>query len=134
MTWKKWLWRRLVLLNFQAICIELNFQWKNIYDVVILRDVTNSSIISHNAHQSLVLCPSVSGIVFTLCQITVTPAREPYRIGILFKHKNGDFGAISVTEWSCAHQSLKWRVTFSDRHSYYIRWLFVYWEHSISYM
>lgn len=53
MTCKKWFWRRLVLLNFQAICIELNFPWKNFYDVVILTDVITSSIISQNAHQSL---------------------------------------------------------------------------------
>ena len=30
------------------------------------------------------------------------PARKPYRIGLLFTHKNGDFGAISLTERSCA--------------------------------
>ena len=29
-------------------------------------------------------------------------ARKPYRIGLLFTHKNDDFGAISVTERSCA--------------------------------
>ena len=27
-----------------------------------------------------------------------TPARKPYQIGSLLTHKNGDFGAISVTE------------------------------------
>ena len=30
------------------------------------------------------------------------PAQKPYRIAILFTRKNGDFGAISVTERSCA--------------------------------
>ena len=30
------------------------------------------------------------------------PARKPYQIGPLLTHKNGDFGAISVTERSCA--------------------------------
>ena len=30
------------------------------------------------------------------------PARKPYRIGLLFTHKNRDFGAISVTERICA--------------------------------
>ena len=29
-------------------------------------------------------------------------AMRSYRIGLLFTHKNGDFGAISVTEGSCA--------------------------------
>ena len=32
----------------------------------------------------------------------VTPARKLYRIGHLFTHENGDLGAISVTERSCA--------------------------------
>ena len=37
--------------------------------------------------------------MFTLYQIPVASARKPYRIGLLFTHKNaGDFGAISVTE------------------------------------
>ena len=35
-------------------------------------------------------------------RIAFAPARKPYRIGILFTHKNGDFGAISVKERSCA--------------------------------
>ena len=30
------------------------------------------------------------------------PARKPYQIGSLLTHKNGDFGAISVTEQCCA--------------------------------
>ena len=34
--------------------------------------------------------------------IAFVPAQKPYRIGILFTRKNGDFGAISVTERSCA--------------------------------
>jgi len=29
------------------------------------------------------------------------PARQLYRIGLLFTHKNGDFGANSVTERNC---------------------------------
>ena len=35
-------------------------------------------------------------------------------MGLVFTHKNGDFGAISVTERSCAapHRSLKWCVTY----------------------
>ena len=31
-----------------------------------------------------------------------TLATKPYRIGLLFTHKNGDFGAISLTERSFA--------------------------------
>ena len=30
-----------------------------------------------------------------------TPERNPYRIGLLFRHKNSDFSATSVTERSC---------------------------------
>ena len=36
--------------------------------------------------------------MLTLCRIAFAPARKLYRIGLLFKRKNGDFGAISVTE------------------------------------
>ena len=45
------------------------------------------------------------------CWIAFVPARNSYWIGLRFIHKNGDFGAISVTERSCAapRQSLKWR-------------------------
>ena len=32
----------------------------------------------------------------------MTPTRKPYRIGSLFSHKNGDFGAIFVREQSCS--------------------------------
>ena len=40
--------------------------------------------------------------LFTLYPIAFAPARKPYRTGVLFKHKNGDFEAISVTERSRA--------------------------------
>ena len=39
--------------------------------------------------------------IFTLRQIAFSPARKPHPIGLLFTHKNGDFGAISVTELCC---------------------------------
>ena len=35
-------------------------------------------------------------------RITFAQAPKPYRIGLLFTHRNGDFGAISVTERSYA--------------------------------
>ena len=39
----------------------------------------------------------------TIYRIAFAPARKPlYWTGLLFKHKNGDFGAISVTEQSVA--------------------------------
>ena len=40
--------------------------------------------------------------MFTVYRIAFAPTRKPYRIGLVFTHKNGDFGAISVTERSCA--------------------------------
>ena len=38
----------------------------------------------------------------------------PYRMGLLFTHKNGDFGAISVSERSYAapRRSGKWSATY----------------------
>ena len=38
--------------------------------------------------------------------MAVAPARKPYRTGVLFTHKNGDFEAISVTERRRAAQIL----------------------------
>ena len=39
--------------------------------------------------------------MLTLYQIAFAPTQKSYRIGLLFTHKNGDFGAISVTGRSC---------------------------------
>ena len=35
-------------------------------------------------------------VIFTLSRIAFAPARKPYQIGLRFKHKNGDFNAISA--------------------------------------
>ena len=40
--------------------------------------------------------------VFTVYWIAFGPTRQLFRIELLFTHENGDFGAISVTERSCA--------------------------------
>ena len=56
--------------------------------------------------------------MFTLYWIVFAPAQKPYRIGILFTHNNGDFGAISVTERSCAAPIPKVERHISDRCSY----------------
>ena len=40
--------------------------------------------------------------MFSLYQVAFAPAWKPYRIGVLFTDKNGDFGTISVTKRSCA--------------------------------
>ena len=36
--------------------------------------------------------------MFTLVQMAFAPTRKLYRTGLLFTHKSGDSGAISVTE------------------------------------
>ena len=45
--------------------------------------------------------------MFSLYLVAFAPAPKPYRIGLLFTHKNGDFGAISKVESHisdrCAH-------------------------------
>ena len=56
-----------------------------------------------------------------------------YRIGLLFTHKNRDFGAISVTEGNCATPISKVESHISDRCSYYIGDLFVSAQQSIRY-
>ena len=43
--------------------------------------------------------------MFTLYRIGFTPARKPHRIGLLFTHKDSDFGAISVTEQTAPRRS-----------------------------
>ena len=40
--------------------------------------------------------------MFTLYRIGFTPARKPHRIGLLFTHKDSDFGAISSHRANCA--------------------------------
>ena len=51
--------------------------------------------------------------VFTLYRIVFWRARESYRMGFQFTHKNGDFGAISVKRREAVpRRSLKWRVTY----------------------
>ena len=50
--------------------------------------------------------------MFTLYRIDFAQTRKPYRIGLLFTHNNGDFGAISVTKRRCPALSLNWRVKY----------------------
>ena len=64
-------------------------------------------------------CSSLTGLLgyaHWLFRIAFAPAWQPYRIGYLFTHKNGDFGAISVAERSCAApspcRSRRWSVTY----------------------
>ena len=40
--------------------------------------------------------------IFTPYRMAFAPTRKSYRIGLLFRHKNGSLGAISVTERNCA--------------------------------
>ena len=60
-----------------------------------------------------------------LTRIAFAPVRKSSPIGLLFTHKNGDFGAIFVTERSCAAQISKVESRISDRSSYYTGYLFV---------
>ena len=50
--------------------------------------------------------------LFTLYWLGFSPARKP----CLFTHKNGDLGAISVTERCCAAPVSKEESHISDRH------------------
>ena len=63
--------------------------------------------------------------MFTLYRITFVPARRPYRIGLRFTHKNGDFRTISVTERNCSAPISKVESDISDRCLYYTGYLFV---------
>ena len=54
--------------------------------------------------------------MLTLYRIAFAPARKSYRIRILFTHKNGDFGAISVTERNYAAPISKVESHISDRY------------------
>ena len=58
--------------------------------------------------------------IFTLLRVNIAfaPAWKPYRIGLLFTHKNGDFGAISVTGRSCAVPSSRLKSHILDRCSH----------------
>ena len=40
--------------------------------------------------------------LYSLCRVAFTTARKPYRIWLQFTNKDTDFGAISLTERSCA--------------------------------
>ena len=57
--------------------------------------------------------------LFTPHWIRFAPARKPYRIGLLFTHKNDNFGAKSVTKRTCTAPISKWRVTVLERSLHY---------------
>ena len=63
--------------------------------------------------------------MITLSRIAFALALKQYRIGLLFIYKNGDFGAISVTERNCAARISKVESQISDRCSYYIGYVLV---------
>ena len=52
--------------------------------------------------------------MFTLYQIAFSPARKIYRIGLLFTHKNGDFGGISVTDCPTPISRVESHISDSD--------------------
>ena len=53
--------------------------------------------------------------MFALYQIAFAPSKKPYWIGLLFIHRNGDFGGIFVTEGSCAEPPSKLERHISER-------------------
>lgn len=55
--------------------------------------------------------------MFTINRKAIALARNPYpyRIGILFTHRNDDFGAISATERSCAAPISRVELHLSNR-------------------
>ena len=58
--------------------------------------------------------------------IDLEPTRKPYQIALLFTHKNGDFGPISVTERSCAAPRRSWkRITTYQKGFCPTLWCFV---------
>ena len=64
---------------------------------------TGPLLVLHQAADSLYQHFCVAFLVYVLIiPDSVRAGAKPYRIGLLFKHKNGDFGAISVNERSCA--------------------------------
>ena len=63
--------------------------------------------------------------MLTLYWIPFAPARKLYRIGLLFTHEKGDFGAISATERAGAEPISKVESGILDRCSYYAGQLFV---------
>ena len=64
---------------------------------------------------------------FALYRIVFVPAQKQnqFRMGHLFTHTNGDFGAISAIERRCAAPILKVESRISDRFSHHIRKLFL---------
>ena len=50
--------------------------------------------------------------MFTLYQIAYANRKTIPDLGLLLKHKNGDFGAILVTGKAAPRRSLKWSVTY----------------------
>ena len=66
--------------------------------------------------------PSVAKcqVMFTLYRVAFALAKNwPYRIGLMFTHENGDFGAISVAGRSYEAPISKAESDISDRCSYY---------------
>ena len=58
--------------------------------------------------------------MITLYRTAFASVRTSYPMGLLFTHKNGEFGAISVTERNSAAPISKVKSHISDRCSCYI--------------
>ena len=52
---------------------------------------------------------------WAICRVAFAPAQKLYVVGLLFTHINGYFGAISVTEQSCAASISEVETRISER-------------------
>ena len=84
--------------------------------VLVIKLIMARAKTSRSTHKCVVLLIKA---VFTPYRRAFARARKPSRIELLFTHKNDDFGAISITERSCASPSSKVESHISDRCLYY---------------
>ena len=79
--------------------------------VVFMPNITINHAITYTNFETV---KSLSKAMFTPYRIAFTTGRKPYRIWLLFTHKDTGFGAISLTERSCAAPISKGDVTLDD--------------------
>ena len=97
------------LLQFEAILFQLDQRQKESYVTTYKKLITwtkQEALIS-KCREYLRFHRPVIKVMSILHRRAFLPTWKPCRIRLLFTHKNGNFGAISVTE----RKSLKWTVT-----------------------
>ena len=119
-------------LVFAFKCIYVTSQLRHSLEVHhLLRKILDPPLHLLPAYSSMTLNTSLNNLVprnvlwsrkiksmFTLVQIAFAPTRKLYRTGLLFTHKSGDCGAISVTERSCGAPHWSVESHISDRCSH----------------